>query len=240
MDTTETVVTERSGYLWIILPDAVSMYNSNEIEQAILSKINVSANIVLDLSRTNTLFSAGLGLLIKIRKITFEKNGSICLVNISTKLHELLTSVKLDKVFPLFSTDVEFEIYQNDIWQKKVDERKRGFIFVAQIERNAYYLHISGQMISSNDLSQCDLFSPQAGLRIYLINLSGLEIIDMHGAISFRELTFRISGGGGQCRVFGANNTLMETLGLLGVDGYCTFYPDEHSAFNDQNPIIRP
>jgi anti-anti-sigma factor len=231
------VLEERSGYIWVILPDAVSMYNSRDIEQAVITKLTKGSGIVLDLSRTNNIFSAGLGLFIKIRKLAFEKGGTVCLVNVAAKHKEMFSSLKLDKVFPIFSTDVEFEIYQNDIWQQKCDEKRAGFIFVTQIEKDVYYLHISGEMISSSDLTPCDIFRPQAGIRLYLIDLSGLDVIDMQGAISFRELTFKIAGGGGTCRVYGASDKIFETIGLLGADGYVTFFKDQQSAFDGKKPI---
>ncbi|MBN1603512.1 MAG: STAS domain-containing protein [Chitinispirillaceae bacterium] len=232
------VVEKRSGYLWITLPDAVSMYNSKAVEQAVLSQITDTKSVVLDLSKTNNIFSAGLGLFIKIRKHVFEKSGTVCLVNVSAKHSELFTSLKLDKVFPIFSTDVEFEIYQNDVWQQKCAEKQSGFILVSQIEKKIYHIHLSGQMTCDNDLTPCDVFRPQAGIGLYLINLSNLELIDMQGAIAFRELTFRISGGGGICRGFGASEKIHDTICLLGADGYTSFYNDEQSAFNGNNPII--
>lgn len=238
MNEDTVVVEERTGYIWVILPDAVSMYNSRQVEQAVMSRITDGKSVVLDLSKTNNIFSAGLGLFIKLRKLVYEKAGTVCIVNVSAKHLEMFTSLKLDKVFPIFSTDVEFEIYQNDIWQQKCDENHAGFIFVSHIEKNIFYIHISGEMTSTYDLTPCDIFRPQAGLRLYLINLSGLELIDMQGAISFRELTFKISGGGGICRVFGASEKIHETLGLLGADGYVSFFKDEQSAFDGTNPTI--
>jgi anti-anti-sigma factor len=237
MNEDTAVVEERSGYLWITLPDAVSMYNSRTVEQAVISHITENKNVVLDLSRTNNIFSAGLGLFIKIRKHVFEKSGTICIVNVSSKHSELFSSLKLDKVFPVFSTDVEFEIYQNDVWQKKCAEKQTGFIFMSQIEKNIFHIHLSGQMTADNDLTPCDVFKPQAGIELYLINLSNLELIDMQGAIAFRELTFRISGEGGICRGFGSSEKIHDTICLLGADGYVSFYPDEQSAFIGSNHI---
>lgn len=231
------VVEDRSGYVWVTLPDAVSMYNSRQIEQDVTFRIVEGKGVVFDLSRTNNIFSAGLGLFIKIRKIVFEKSGTVCLVNVSAKHIEMFSSLKLDKVFPIFATDVEFEIYQNDIWQKKCEEKRVGFIFVSQIEKEAFYIHISGEMVSTNDLTTCDVFRPQAGIRLYMVDLSGLELVDMQGAISFRELTFMISGGGGICRAYGASEKIRETLGLLGADGYVTFFNDEKSAFDGNSPL---
>jgi hypothetical protein len=70
-----------------------------------------------------------------------------------------------------------------------------------------------------------------------MINLDGLELIDMQGAISFRELTFKISGGGGICRAYGATEKVRQTLGLLGADGYVTFFNEEKAAFDGGSPI---
>jgi anti-anti-sigma factor len=237
MNYDSAVVEERSGYVWVTLPDAVSMYNSRQVELDVASRITEGKGVVLDMSRTNNVFSAGLGLFIKIRKLVFEKSGTVCLVNVSAKHIEMFSSLKLDKVFPIFATDVEFEIYQNDIWQKKCEEKQVGFIFVSQIEKDAFYIHISGEMVASNDLTPCDVFRPQAGIRLYMINLSGLDLVDMQGAIAFRELTFKISGGGGTCHAYGATEQIRETLGLLGADGYVIFFNDEKTAFDGSNPL---
>lgn len=56
----EVPVEERFGDLWVLLPDAISMYSCREIDAAVSKRINSSIKrIVLNLSNTYNLFSSG-------------------------------------------------------------------------------------------------------------------------------------------------------------------------------------
>jgi anti-anti-sigma factor len=226
-------VENKMGCLWITLPDAISMYNSRELEKTITGNLIDGANVVLDLSRTRNLFSAGLGLIIRIRKTVGENNGAMCLVNVNEKMRDVLLALNLNKVLTIYATDVEFEISRNDIWQKHVADNSLGFLFVAQIENQIYRINISGEMVKGANLDLCEKFLPSPTIAIYIIDLSNLELIDQSGAAALASIALRINQINGQCRAFGAEEWMQETIEALGAAEHLSFYKDEKAAIEN-------
>jgi anti-anti-sigma factor len=223
-------IERKLGCLWITLPDAITMYNSHDLEKAIIGNLENNGRVVFDFSRTRNLFSSGLGLLIRIRKTVGERDGVLCLVNVSAKLRDMLTALNLNKVFPIYATDVEFEISREDIWTERTNERKLGFLFVAQVENKKYRINISGEMVKGSNLSMCETFTPSPVIAVYIFDLSGLEAIDETGAGALLKLTKMIADRGGQCRAFGVEEVMMEKINLYGAEMHLEFFDDEKAA----------
>lgn len=224
-------IEERSGYLWITLPDSITMYNNREIEQEIGKKLHDSREqVVLDFTHTKTIYSSGLGLMIRIRRFVTERGGTLSLVNVSESVFDMFIALNINKVFNVFATDVEFEISQSDFIEKN---RKKpfGFLFIAKIENECYHIHLSGEMGDTSDYRPCRKFEPSAVISLYLIDMSGLEIIDSAGVDELVLLTKRIASTGGECRAYSAHEIHKDMLVSLGAEKYLTFYPDEKSAF---------
>ncbi|MBN1577912.1 MAG: STAS domain-containing protein [Chitinispirillaceae bacterium] len=234
----ELKIEERPGYLWVTLPDAITMYDNKEIEQKIGNRLrDRKDHVVLDFSHTHAVYSSGLGLMIRIRRFVTERNGTISLVNVPESVLNMFTALNLDKVFHLYKTDVEFEISQDDFIKNKESEDRLGFLFVAKLEQGSFRINISGEMTSDFDLSACRKMRPEAGVSLYLFDLSGLEAVDSTGADLLIDLTKRITAAGGRCRGYGTPGMTLETLTILGADKHLTFFPDEKSAYEGSSPI---
>jgi anti-anti-sigma factor len=105
-----TFIEKRHGCLWIILPHFIDMDNYEKIEQTIAPElVESSKRIVLDFSKTDMLFSSGLGVIIRLQKRINELGGTLFLVNFSTKLKDALDAVGLEKIFKAFQTEEEFK-----------------------------------------------------------------------------------------------------------------------------------
>ncbi len=228
----ELTIEERSGHLWITLPDAITMYDNKAIEQKIGMRLrDRKDHVVLDFSHTRAVYSSGLGLMIRIRRFVTDRGGAVSLVNVSESVYDMFTTLNIDKVFHIFATDVEFEISQDDFIEKKDTGGKLGFLFVAKIEQGVYHIHISGEMTSAFDLSPCRAFQLSTEVKLYLFDFSGLDAVDSTGGDALFDLTKKIVALGGVCRAFGAPEMIVETLTILGVDRHLTFFADEKSAF---------
>lgn len=226
-------IENKIGCLWITLPDAISMYNNRELEKSIIENLKEHTDIVLDLSMTTHLFSAGLGLIIRIRKAANEKNSSLYLVNVNEKMRVFLTALNLTNVLSIYATDVEFEISRSDFWQKKISDNGVNFIFAAQIENRTYRIHIAGEMIAGAKYDLCENFSPTQDIRNYIFDFSNLELIDKIGAEKLFDIIKKIKLINGKCHSFGAENWLRETIEALGAADFITFYSDESAAINN-------
>ncbi len=227
----EVPVEERFGDLWVELPDAITMYNSREIEAVIRKKTNSNIKrIVLNLSKTYNLFSSGLRLMLTLRKRIMFRGGDLVLVNVSASIRELLTDLNLDKVFQIFSTEVEFEVLQEDVWNQKSSQIEGEFVFLAQVENRICHITLSGEMVDGQDFSKCLQYKPQPGTDLFLIDFSSLDMIDATGSSILFDLITVIKSTGVSCRGFGAAEMVRGTLELFDVERLITFYQDEKSA----------
>lgn len=222
---------ERMGYIWITLPDSIHMDNYRQIETDILSHLTGKGDrVVLDLSATQNLFSSGLGLIIRLRKFVGSGKGYICVVNVSHKIRDLLESVHLEKVIPIYATDVEFEISQDDIWKQRLLEDGLRFIFLTQLENGICRINLSGYMTATQDLSEISRFLPIESVSSYVFDLTGLDIVDSYGTRVLRELFIRISRKSGRCIAYGANELVTELLKVDEFAAMISFHENERDA----------
>jgi anti-anti-sigma factor len=231
MTSSMSVSIERKlGCLWITLPDAISMYNSRELEKTISGNLEPKLNVILDLSKTWNLFSSGLGLIIRIRKTVCEQEGVLSLVNVNVKIRDMLNTLNLNKVLSIYATDVEFELSRDELWHKRNGESEIGFLFVAQIEHKIFKINMSGEMVENAKYDLCEQFNPDPTIKLYVFDFSSLELMDQKGAAVFFALTRKISEKNGECHVFGAEEYIQETIRVFGSDQYCSFFDDEKAA----------
>ncbi len=106
-----TSIATKGGRLWVVFKDQIDMDNYKQIEESISIHFNKGENkdIVVDLQETRTLFSPGIGLLMRLHGMATANQGKLFLVNVSDKLREVLTFSSLDKVLGIFTTAEEFE-----------------------------------------------------------------------------------------------------------------------------------
>ena len=74
------------------------------LQESILSVIeqSVRMNLILDFCNVRFLSSAVLGLLIRISKKIYERDGQLRLCNINPKIHEIFKITRLTKVFDIY------------------------------------------------------------------------------------------------------------------------------------------
>jgi anti-anti-sigma factor len=232
MDTGEHIaIEERSGFLWVKLPDAISMDNSAVVEEAIRSRLTgENDRVVLDLTDTAYLYSSGIGLMIRMHKAVASTGGGVYLVNVSRPLRNLLEGMHLDKVFPLYATDVEFEISREELWKERGANHNPGFIFAAQPESGIYRITVSGQLDALHDLSALDKFEPEERVSHYLLDLRDLDVMDTYGSQTFLDFLQRIQSWGGKCVTYGANDMVRELMNLLSMDDLMEHCATEREA----------
>lgn len=74
------------------------------LQESIMSVIEQSErmNLILDFCNVRFLSSAVLGLLIRISKKIYERDGQLRLCNINPKIHEIFKITRLTKVFDIY------------------------------------------------------------------------------------------------------------------------------------------
>jgi len=224
-------VQERLGYIWIILPENLNVATLGALEKTILSQLTGTADqVVLDLSRVQALYSSALGVLIRVRKQVGEEGGVVCLVNVNTSLVTMLESLNLNKVFPVYATDVEFEISEDRAWERRLSEQSIEFLFMAQVENGIYRISLSGDMVSGHDLSACRSFVPDRQVKVFIVDFVNLVTMDSSGAGVLIDLLHLIKAQNGEVRVFGVNKIVRQIMGFLGIDSRLALYKTEKEA----------
>lgn len=224
-------VNMKNGYLWIAMPDSITMDNYVRIEEQILDAVSGScAGVVLDMSATHNLFSSGLGLLIRLKKLFDQKSCRLFLVNVSHKIRDILTSVHLETIFPIYATDVEFEISQDDIPGKGAAEGKTEFRFVSRIENGVYRIAMSGPCSMGRDLSGLSAFSPDPKIKHYIFDLTGLDMADSVGIPLITRLFMRIRDMHGPVIAYGADKSIKDLLDVLKFSEFVVFRDSEREA----------
>jgi anti-anti-sigma factor len=223
-------LTEKFGFQWIILPACINMDNYSSVGQCIHDAITKTNNkVVVDFSRTVDLYSSGLGLIIRIRKQVCELGGVIYLVNVSKKIRSIFESVRLDKIFTMYATDIEFEISQEQ-FTDVISGDKFGYVFITRIENGLCRINLSGHMTLAQDLSQIHNFKPMDRIVWYVFDLTGLDLVDSAGVNTLIKLTMSIANHKGKCIAYGLNENVNGLVKLLGMDEYIIIVQDERLA----------
>ncbi|KMQ52473.1 hypothetical protein CHISP_0740 [Chitinispirillum alkaliphilum] len=224
-------VKKHLDYLWVSFPDILNLEHHGAIENQITSYINdEEKRIVLDFSKTGVLYSSGLGLLIRLRRLVHEAGGCLYLVNVRKEVINLLSTMNLDKVFQIFSTDVEFELSQDDILDRYLNHHDLEFLFTSQIESGICRIIFGGRMITGRDFTSCKAFAPRLGVSDYVFDLRGLELIDSQGVEILISLANKIKASRGESRVFGASELVRELIEAFDRDGLFVFCKSEKDA----------
>ena len=233
-DKKKVTVTRENGFLRVVLPDAIGMDDGMEIEKEIKSYLSdKKEQIVLDFSMTTALYSSGIGLLIRLQKMLKQTDSPIYIINVTKKLRNFFTDLKMDRVFKVFATDVEFDLSRDDIWKKKLSEVKDGFIFIAQIEEGIYRLTFSGQMSSLQDLSPISEFAPDESIELFIFNFESLDVIDTYGVQVFNDFVDRLQNMGKKCVIYGANQVIQDVFEVFPSENVLDFYETEKEAIEN-------
>jgi anti-anti-sigma factor len=224
-------VARKNGFLWITMPDSITMDNYVKIEEEIVDAIGgPNTRIVLDMAATRNLFSSGLGLLIRLKKHLDETKCTLSLVNVSHRLQDILAAVNLDKLFSVYATDVEFEISQEDILEKQDRPEKAGFVFNARTENGMYRISMSGTCGMGRDLSRLSAFTPDRKIKSYIFDLTGLDMVDTAGIHLLAQLFVHIRDMGGSVLTYGGDESVKDLMDILNLTDFVRICKDEREA----------
>jgi len=104
-------IENKRGYLWITLPDSITMENylqvRNRIESEIIEKKDLANKIVVDLSKIDSIHSLLIGLILHIRKPVKQSQGIFYLVNVSGKCLMKFQALFLDRILQIYENEEE-------------------------------------------------------------------------------------------------------------------------------------
>ena len=102
--------------LWITLMPSITMDNYHMAESQIIESMTgcKNQNIVLDLSSIDTLFSSGVGLIIRLNRCAQGLKKQLYCVNITEKIREGFRLMGLDKIITFCASEQEYALLVND------------------------------------------------------------------------------------------------------------------------------
>lgn len=207
------------------------MDNCPAIEKQISEHLKVrKMKVVIDCSKIQYIYSSGIGLLIRLRNLIFKNEGSVWLVNVSASCRENLRSLQLEKIFSIYSTDVEFELSQNEIWEEEISKDAIHFVCIHQQEGAIYRIALVGKFIAANDVSSFRNIKYSESVSRYAFDLTGLEMVDSHGIYLLLNLIHSILKNNAKCCAFGANAEVSELFSLCAIDELLTLCENETEA----------
>jgi len=229
----ETVIIEhKAGCVWLTLPSTITSENRDALQKAVLEALPAhEPQCVFDLSSVNRFFSTGFGLLIAAEQEVGKRSGNVALVNVSARCREQLESVHLTRLFPVFSTAVEFEISHEAVWEKRAASQSRTkFLCLSQIENAVNRISLAGSMMVGESIEQLKDIEVSSDIRSYLIDCTNLERIDSKGISELVVFLKKVNETGGRAMVFGMRPHILELLELLALNDMLRFYDDEQAA----------
>jgi len=94
------------GRIRITIPDAINMDNFQQVEYGIESVLTDKADkVVIDFGKTKNMFSAGFGMIVRLKKRIALNGGELYLVNVSPRVLEGMQSVGLTKIVTVCQDD---------------------------------------------------------------------------------------------------------------------------------------
>jgi stage II sporulation protein AA (anti-sigma F factor antagonist) len=209
---------QRAGFLWVEFLQELTLDNYHAIEVKIMSQLTGRADrVALDFAAVHSLYSSGLGCIVRLQKSVTACGGVLCVVNASKAIKLMFEINNLDKVVPIYATDVEWELFRDEVWSLRIARRTLEFFFITQIESPVCFITLAGSMDSLHDLSRVSEFDPDPSIRYFVMNLDSLELIDTYGSQLFLEMVSAIRARGGICVSYGASNMVGELLSLMSI-----------------------
>ena len=102
-------IENKRGYLWITLPDSITMENYlqilNRIESEIIEKSELANKVIIDLSKIDSIHSLLIGLILHIRKPVKQNQGVFYLVNVSGKCLMKFQALFLDRILQIYENE---------------------------------------------------------------------------------------------------------------------------------------
>ena len=157
-------------------------------------------------------------------------NGQLWLVNVSEKCADNITTLNLDKILPIFTTVLAFEMSQDTIWEEKLLNDPVKFLCAHQVKDGVRRINLTGKMVTTNDLSSFNTSIYSEEVSSYIFDLTGLEMIDSKGAFCLLEFIHHLKEKDAHCFCYGANTMILELLHLLGIDEFVKNYENEGTA----------
>lgn len=182
--------------------------------------------VVLDMSQTAIIDSAGIGVLVFLYKELMARSKSLVLRDLQRGVQNLLAEIGVDRLF-----DVENSqgVKKGDIRLTELDGQLQMW---EETVGDAYIISLSGVMNypAGSTLFKKNMFLTLSYANKILIDCKELVFFDSLSVGSLLRLSRLLQDNGGSMRICCANNIVQDIFVSLGIDSIISLYRTREAA----------
>lgn len=215
--------------------------NTEDFKTQILAKYKPGSTVILDFKNLDYIDSAGLTVLIHIRRKISETNGHLKLVNIGDKISKLLQITRLHRIFDIYEN---FEVAFKSIEKKEqTGSKKKPYTIHLQVKHTPSYSWV--KITQPDSLIKANTAQFRTKIREYLkrsptviLNFDNIRNIDSSGIASLIHLK-RLSREQKKKILLVYNNRVLNRLfKLYSLDDLFSQFQTDREAIATVKPVV--
>jgi len=185
--------------------------------------------VVLDMSETVFMDSAGIGVLVFLYKELTAKGKALVLKNPQRKIYDILAEIGIDR---LFDAELSSGVRKSEA---KLTELDNQLQIDEEVVDGVYIISLTGVMNYPNGstLFKNRIFLTLAYTNKILLDCKGLAFFDSLSMGSVLRLSRLLQDNGGSMKVCCANEVVRDVFASLGIDSIIRLYGTRESALAD-------
>jgi len=185
--------------------------------------------VVLDMSDTVFMDSAGIGVLVFLYKELTAKGKALVLRNPQRKIYDILAEIGIDR---LFDAELSSGVRKSEA---KLTELDNQLQINEEVVDGVYIISLTGVMNYPNGstLFKNRIFLTLAYTNKILLDCKGLAFFDSLSVGSVLRLSRLLQDNGGSMKICCANEVVRDVFSSLGIDSIIRLYGTRESALAD-------
>jgi anti-sigma B factor antagonist len=185
--------------------------------------------VVLDMSETAFMDSAGIGVLVFLYKELQARYKSLVLKKPQRKIYDLLAEIGVDK---LFDVELSSGVRKGEVSLTELDDQLQ---LEEEVVDDIYIISLFGVMNypSGSGLFKNRMFLTLANTNKILLDCKGLAFFDSLSVGSVLRLSRLLQDNGGSMKICCVNNVVRGIFSSLGIDSIIRLYGTREAALAD-------
>lgn len=216
----------------ILLPPSLSLEQAPQLNLAVGDGLAQGASrFVADASATTYINSSGIGLLIQLQKDIQARNGELVMSNLTGEPLAIFLSAGLDRVFQIASDDDSGEALP----AASPDESPAEASFQFAQSGSVGIFKLSGLISGVEVLKDLEkeILAKFEATKKFLLDFQDLSYLDSMAVGGIMNIYKQINSVGGEMRMCGANEIVMDLLQILNIENIIPYFPSPQQALAD-------
>ncbi len=214
------------GSLTVLVPQGdIQGENIKDLELSLNNLLqDKKHNIALDMEKVETIFSRGIGILMKTQKVLKEQNGGLYLYNINDTIQRVFMQSNLIGYLNCYGSkdEIDFELLSPEADEDVLSLELGLSIDIINLKPPTLHAKLGGTMDTEADihtLRQISQDAIQNGCRELILDFTELVYLDDVAAMEIINLSKQLDDYRGKLVLQGANDIVTEQLQTMGIQG---------------------